>query len=360
MKTESKCEEKITVSQLKSNDDLKNEVKDYQQGGNLHKDRTKNVKKKEERPSERIVREYIQEASNSELELRDKYNLCKNVSLVADGGSLEIVEKNILKATTQDSTISPPLVQSSIKVSSLTSSTNTLIKEKISSNPSAINNSNNQINEDYSDIGVSVTSKLDIISDTQKDDKEEEEEEYSEIASLDENKKISEVTKSFETVVKASESCQSKIDSLTTNENKPAVVDQEEEEEEEYGESMSGDVSNVEANLANVENVNAANEDDEEEEEYGECMSGTVNPVVVKQEQTEFCPNIKKEQTEDSNAIFNCPDNFSFSAPNSVESNFDSDNLDQFPSPKKEPGLCTPTSSGYWSDDAKVIIWSDI
>ena len=176
----------------------------------------------------------------------------------------------------------------------------------------------------------------------------------------------------------------------TTNENKFVGVDQEEEEE--YGECVSGDVSSVDANIANVENVNADNEDEEEEygecmsgdvsnvdaniakdenvnaadaaneeeeEEYGECMSGTEIPVVVKQEQTELCHNIKREQTEDSNAIFNCPDNFSFSAPNSVESNFDSDNLDHFPSPKKEPGLCTPTSSGYWSDDAKVIIWSD-
>merc|ERR1712098_536407 len=93
LNTETKCEDKLTVSQLKSNEDLKNLVTDFQQGGILYKDKTKGVKKKEERPSERIVREYIQEASSSELKLEEKYKLCKEVGLVADGGSLEVVEK---------------------------------------------------------------------------------------------------------------------------------------------------------------------------------------------------------------------------------------------------------------------------
>ena len=63
------------------------------------------------------------------------------------------------------------------------------------------------------------------------------------------------------------------------------------------------------------------------------------------------CPEVKcKNCGATGHALFNCPDKF-YSAPNSVESALSGD-PGNF-SPKKEPGLCTPTSSGYWSDDAK-------
>eukprot|EP00092_Neocalanus_flemingeri_P007103 GFUD01007673.1.p1 GENE.GFUD01007673.1~~GFUD01007673.1.p1 ORF type:complete len:1388 (+),score=342.68 GFUD01007673.1:44-4207(+) len=64
------------------------------------------------------------------------------------------------------------------------------------------------------------------------------------------------------------------------------------------------------------------------------------------------CPEVKcKNCGASGHALFNCPDKFSYSAPNSVESALSGDHGNF--SPKKEPGLCTPTSSGYWSDDAK-------
>ena len=85
-------------------------------------------------------------------------------------------------------------------------------------------------------------------------------------------------------------------------------------------------------------------EEEDQEEEYGECMSGSLPhpPVSIKTERMDVDGvTVKIEKTDP------CPD--AFSAPNSVESHFSGD----YPSPKKEPGLCTPTSSGYWSDDAK-------
>ena len=85
-------------------------------------------------------------------------------------------------------------------------------------------------------------------------------------------------------------------------------------------------------------------EEEEQEEEYGECMSGSLPPppVSIKTERMDVDGvTVKIEKTDP------CPD--AFSAPNSVESHFSGD----YPSPKKEPGLSTPTSSGYWSDDAK-------
>ena len=130
--------------------------------------------------------------------------------------------------------------------------------------------------------------------------------------------------------------------------NTKALVEEEcEEEYREFG------VNNFEKDSGDCQ---------EEEEEYKECEAG--GSVTVKVERSEECPLCHHSHLDSSScpklhckscglsghAIFNCPDNFS--APNSVESNF-SGEFEAQASPKKEPGLSTPTSSGYWSDDAK-------
>ena len=102
-------------------------------------------------------------------------------------------------------------------------------------------------------------------------------------------------------------------------------------------------------------------EEEEEEEEYMEGSAGGGVSVKVERgscmichlpgHDLTTCPQVRCKGCGGSgHAIFSCPDNIS--APNSVESNF-SGEFDGEAAPKKEPGVCTPTSSGYWSDDAK-------
>ena len=126
------------------------------------------------------------------------------------------------------------------------------------------------------------------------------------------------------------------------------------DEEEEYSEISNTKSSDIEA-------VTSQEEEEEEEEEYNECEGVGLSVKVERSEECSLCqssghdsgscPQLQCKACGGSgHAIFSCPDNFS--APNSVESNF-SGELDPRASPKKEAGLSTPTSSGYWSDDAK-------
>ena len=154
------------------------------------------------------------------------------------------------------------------------------------------------------------------------------------------------------------ESSKSLVPAKPIKEPTPAVATSTEapEEEEEYSECVPS------VNSASVGgDVGAGGGEDEEEEEYNECLAGAGVSVKVERGDCTIChlpghdltscPQLRCKGCGGSgHAIFSCPD--TITAPGSVQSNF-SGEFEGEAAPKKEPGVCTPTSSGYWSDDAK-------
>jgi len=162
--------------------------------------------------------------------------------------------------------------------------------------------------------------------------------------------------------------CSNSSDKVNVNlTSKSIEVNQLVENEEEYGEEPM-ETSQNEPDYEEEEYGESA--PPQENQEYSECSQQ--NSISIKSELVDpsssqssschichkpghdlsSCPEVKcKNCGATGHALFNCPDKFSYSAPNSVESALSGD-PGNF-SPKKEPGLCTPTSSGYWSDDAK-------
>ena len=155
-----------------------------------------------------------------------------------------------------------------------------------------------------------------------------------------------------------------KTESMETSQN------DSEYDDEEYGESIlskepMGSSQNVPEYEDEEYGESTLPDDTEEYSEGAQHIKTAIKSEHVDPSSSKFCllchkpdhdlsscPEVKcKSCGLSGHALFNCPDKFSYSAPNSVESAL-SGEQGNF-SPKKEPGLCTPTSSGYWSDDAK-------
>ena len=282
------------LSQLKPAEEVNMLVTDFKGGGVLYKDKgnllTDQLAKDDDDPPGELMDHFVSEVECDKSNIVERFNVCKSFGLVTAGSSVTPVDEEIL----------PKNEAAPAKI--ITNKKKTEVSSQL------------KINENI-EIEATSTKKVndDIVS-------YDDEEEYSEVTA-DKNLADFSSTK--------------KVD-----------ISAENEDEEEYSEFCNGE--SEEKFNKNGELSGFSMNTNNEEEEYGECMSGP-DAVNIKVEKGEASPgpdaiNIKIEKREVS------PDHFS--APNSVESNF-SGEFDQYSSPKKEPGLCTPTSSGYWSDDAK-------